>query len=68
MLSKKASLKQLKQLIWHLMSLNQLLEEECKEHLHALKKTANYQKLSETEESILSSWILDMDRHGLPLQ
>ena len=48
MLSKKTSLKQLKQLIWHLMSLNQLLEEECKEHLHALKKqqiTKNYQKL-----------------------
>ena len=32
------------------------------------QKTANCQKLSETEESTLSSWILDMDRRGLPLQ
>ena len=31
------------------------------------QKTANCQKLSETEESTLSSWILDMDRCGLPL-
>ena len=48
MLSKKASLKQLKQLLWPLISLNQLLEEEYKEHLHALKKqqiAENYQKL-----------------------
>ena len=32
------------------------------------QKTANCQKLSETEESTLSSWILDMDKRGLPLQ
>ena len=32
------------------------------------EKTANCQKLSNTEESTLSSWILDMDGHGLPLQ
>ena len=32
------------------------------------QKTTNCQKLSETEESTLSSWILDMDRRGLPLQ
>ena len=29
------------------------------------QKTANCQKLSETEESTLSSWILDMDRRGI---
>ena len=32
------------------------------------EKTANCQKLSNTEESTLSSWILDMDGCGLPLQ
>ena len=32
------------------------------------EKTANCQKLSATEESTLSAWILDMDRCGLPLQ
>ena len=32
------------------------------------EKAANCQKLSNTEESILLSWILDMDKHGLPLQ
>ena len=32
------------------------------------EKTANCQKLSETEESTLSAWILDMDSRGLPLQ
>ena len=32
------------------------------------QKTANCQKLSATEESTLSVWILDMDKHGLPLQ
>ena len=32
------------------------------------QKTANCQKLSATEESTLSAWILDMDKHGLPLQ
>ena len=30
--------KQLKQLLWPLMSLSQLLEEEYMEHLHVLKK------------------------------
>ena len=47
MLSKKANLKQLKQLLWPLMSLSQLLEEEYMEHLHVLKKkqiAKNYQK------------------------
>ena len=29
---------------------------------------ANSQKLSKSEESVLSEWILDMDRRGLPLQ
>ena len=32
------------------------------------EKNVNCQKLSNTEESTLSEWILDMDRHGLPLQ
>ena len=32
------------------------------------QKTANCQKLSATEESTLSAWILDMDKCGLPLQ
>ena len=32
------------------------------------EKAANCQKLSNTEESTLLSWILDMDKHGLPLQ
>lgn len=32
------------------------------------KKTSNYQKLSTTEESTLSEWILDMDKRGLPVQ
>ena len=32
------------------------------------QKTANCQKLSATEESTLSAWILDMDKRGLPLQ
>lgn len=32
------------------------------------EKNANCQKLSNTEESTLSAWILDMDRRGLPLQ
>ena len=32
------------------------------------ERNANCQKLSNTEESTLSAWILDMDRHGLPLQ
>ena len=37
---------------------------------HDLKKQpiANCQKLSATEESTLSAWILDMDKRGLPLQ
>ena len=30
-------------------------------------KTANCQKLSETEESMMKVWILDMDICGLPL-
>ena len=29
------------------------------------EKNVNCQKLSNTEESTLSEWILDMDRHGL---
>ena len=32
------------------------------------EKNANCQKLSNTEESTLSAWILDMAGHGLPLQ
>lgn len=32
------------------------------------QKAANCRKLSNTEESTLSSWILDMDKRGLPLQ
>ena len=32
------------------------------------EKAANCQKLSNTEESTLLSWILDMDKRGLPLQ
>ena len=32
------------------------------------KKTSNCQKLSSTEESTLSAWILDMDKRGLPVQ
>ena len=32
------------------------------------EKAANCQKLSTTEESTLSAWILDMDKCGLPLQ
>ena len=32
------------------------------------EKPANGQKLSITEESTLSTWILDMDKRGLPLQ
>ena len=32
------------------------------------EKNANCQKLSDTEESTLSAWILDMAGHGLPLQ
>ena len=32
------------------------------------EKAANCQKLSNTEELTLLSWILDMDKHGLPLQ
>ena len=32
------------------------------------QKTANCQKLSKTEESTLSRWILDMDKCGLPVQ
>ena len=32
------------------------------------KKTSNCQKLSATEESTLSAWILDMNRHDLSLQ
>ena len=32
------------------------------------EKASNCQKLSNTEESTLLSWILDMDKHGLPLQ
>ena len=32
------------------------------------EKNANCQKLSNTEESTLSAWILDMDSCGLPLQ
>ena len=32
------------------------------------EQPANCQKLSKTEESTLSRWILDMDKHGLPLQ
>ena len=32
------------------------------------EKNANCQKLSNTEESTLSAWILDMNRCGLPLQ
>ena len=46
--SKMANLKRSKQLLWPLMSLNQPLEEEYKEHLHALKKqqiVKNYQQL-----------------------
>ena len=31
------------------------------------QKTANCQKLSDTEESTLLAWILDMDKRGLPL-
>ena len=31
------------------------------------QKTANCQKLSDTEESILLAWILDMDKRGIPL-
>ena len=31
------------------------------------QKTANCQKLSETEESMMKVWILDMDICGLPL-
>ena len=31
------------------------------------QKTANCQKLSDTEESTLLAWILDMDKHGLSL-
>ena len=31
------------------------------------QKTANCQKLSDTEESTLLAWILDMDKCGLPL-
>ena len=33
-----------------------------------MQTTSNYQKLSTTEESTLLAWILDMDKHGLPLQ
>ena len=33
-----------------------------------IKKPANCQKLSKTEESTLSTWILDMDKRGLPVQ
>ena len=32
------------------------------------EKATNCQKLSNTEESTLLSWILDMDKRGLPLQ
>ena len=32
------------------------------------EQPANCQKLSNTEESTLSKWILDMDKRGLPLQ
>ena len=32
------------------------------------QKAANCRKLSATEESTLSAWILDMDKRGLPLQ
>ena len=32
------------------------------------EQSANCQKLSKTEESTLSTWILDMDKRGLPLQ
>ena len=32
------------------------------------QKTSNCQKLSATEESTLTAWILDMDKRGLPLQ
>ena len=33
-----------------------------------MQKISNCQKLSATEESTLSAWILDMDKRGLPLQ
>jgi len=33
-----------------------------------MQKISNCQKLSPTEESTLSAWILDMDKRGLPLQ
>ena len=32
------------------------------------EQPSNCQKLSKTEESTLSAWVLDMDRRGLPLQ
>lgn len=32
------------------------------------QKTSNCQTLSATEESTLIAWIIDMDKHGLPLQ
>ena len=33
-----------------------------------MQTTSNYWKLSNTEESTLLAWILDMDKYGLPLQ